>query len=223
MTILDELLLQWQSLKPATAPPNEAVPLWQHGGCVIYIDNKLGPRIPYPAVEHEDGTRNHGYTHLKGNKDAIQRIPELQGWPAFAELVEAINEPGSPIESVGCEIGYFDVSDNGGPPWMLGAYVDVIFSNTVLNESPENFLQLAARLIQAVEGCEQWWGSVELGLQRLRGLTGVAEPWGLMIRICNHGRDKDEAYKFWQESASRLSTEALRLQKDFPRNDTTRM
>jgi hypothetical protein len=216
MTILDEVLAQWQTRKPDSVPPSEAVVLWQNARCTLYVDDDLGPCVPYSPVDHGDGTMNHGYLPLKGNKDAIRRVPELQGWPAFAGFIEAINEPTSPIESIGCEIGYFDVTDCGAAITMVGSYTDVVFSETGLNEMPENFLHLAARLMRAVVGCEQWRGSVEFGLQRLRGLQGTEEPWGLMIRICNHGRNKEEAHKFWCETVSKLSAEILRLPQGFP-------
>jgi hypothetical protein len=47
-------------------------------------------------------------------------------------------------------------------------------------------------------------GSVEIGLQRLCCLAGANLALGLTHRICNYGRDEDEAAKFWSENLQRL-------------------
>ena len=55
---------------------------------------------------------------------------------------------------------------------MLGSYIDVIFTDLALNESPQNFLHLTATLISEIRGCEKWWGDISFALQRLKFLPG---------------------------------------------------
>ncbi len=97
----------------------------------------------------------------------------------------------------------------------LGSYVDVIFTDASLNEAPENVLLLACRLLQAIDGCEEWWGDVSMVLQRMRFIAGATLPWGLMLRIDNHGRTEDEARKFWAETARRLAKAVAALPENF--------
>ena len=97
----------------------------------------------------------------------------------------------------------------------LGSYVDVIFTDASLNEAPENVLLLACRLLQAIDGCEEWWGDVSMVLQRMQFIAGATLPWGLMLRIDNYGRTEDEARKFWAETARRLAKAVAALPENF--------
>jgi hypothetical protein len=213
---LDALLAAWQNHRPGGQGPHERVLLWQNDSCLVAIDDAMGPMVPYPAVIHENGEMNHGYRSLKGDAAAIEQVPELKRFPEFAGFIGAINHADSPIESVGCENGFFDAEGQDVAKKMIGSYVDVVFSDVERNASPENFLHLAAWLLTPVEGCVAWWGGVEFLLQRLRGLGGIGEPWGLMIRIQNHGRDEDEARRWWGETLARLTDAISRLPRNFP-------
>jgi len=194
-------------------PAKEPVRLWAESGCGIWIWHEWGPAVPYPAVDHGDGNINHGYRRLKGNLDAAALVPETQGWPELQTFLENVNAPSSPIESVGCEKGFFP-GEEGTPPVMLGSYVDVIFSDIPLNEDPQHHLFLASQLAPAVEKCERWWADVSFALQRNRALYGAARPWGLMLKIQNYGRTEAEARKFWGETLSRLGNAIKALPAD---------
>jgi hypothetical protein len=127
-----------------------------------------------------------------------------------------VNAVNSPIESLGCEKGYSPRENGGAARVFLGSYVDVTFSNIALSENPESLLQLAVPLVNAVEGCERWGGYIDLGLQRLRYFLGSTEAWGLMIRVQNDGRTKQEARKWWGESLRRLGEAIGKLPPTFP-------
>jgi hypothetical protein len=213
-SILDEVLTQWEPHRGLTAPPPQPIQLWVRDGRIIYVEETWGPAVPYPPVDHGDGAKNHGYVRLKGNASAISQIPEAQKWPELGQFLEVINATASPVESVGCERRFFPAKDAGAATAKLGSYVDVIFTDAALNEHPEKLLLLAAHLMAALEGCDKWWASVEIGLQRFRHITGANSPWGLMLRVCNHGRSEDEARKFWGESLRRLGAAVSRLPRD---------
>lgn len=144
---LDALLAAWQNHKPGGQGPHERVLLWQNDSCLVAIDDAMGPMVPYPAVIHENGEMNHGYRSLKGDAAAIEQVPELKRFPEFAGFIGAINHADSPIESVGCENGFFDAEGQDVAKKMIGSYVDVVFSDVERNASPENFLHLAAWLL----------------------------------------------------------------------------
>jgi hypothetical protein len=98
----------------------------------------------------------------------------------------------------------------------------VVFTNAALNDRPENLLLLVSCLAQAVDGCEKWWASISLALQRNRILPGASTPWGLMLHIQSYGRSEEEARKFWGVSLSRLGKAVKDLPLDFQSEDATR-
>ena len=210
----EELLSQWQAHKHLAVPPPAPIMLWHNEGCHVFIDNEWGPAIPYPPIDHRDGHQNHGYEELKGNVEAVSLIPEVEGWPELEQFLITINVADSPLESAGCEKHYFPAEIEGKPAANLGSYIDVIFTNAALNDKAENLLLLASHLAQAVKGCEKWWGCVELSLHRFRRVPGAELPWGLMIRVNNHGRTEEEARKFWGETLRRLSDAIATLPRD---------
>jgi hypothetical protein len=202
--VFKELMSQWKSHAGLNSPPAHAIALWQRDGCGVWISDEWGPAVPYHPVEHGDGTQNHGYVRLKENPGGAGRIPEVRGWPELQRFLEALNAPESPVESVGCEKGYF-AGGEGTPSVKLGSYIDLVFSEPGLNDRPENLLLLASQLVRAVEDCEKWWANISFVLQRNRGLSGANMPWGLMLQIKNYGRSEEEARRLWGISLSRLS------------------
>jgi hypothetical protein len=128
---------------------------------------------------------------------AILSIPEVVVWPELGPFLLALNDERSPIESVGCECAFFPDTDDTVGPGTLGSYIDVIFTDRELNSDPKLLLGVASHLTTAMAGCEQWWGSMELGLERLKDLPGVSLPWGLQARVTSRGRTQQEARKLW--------------------------
>lgn len=214
MVEFGELRSLWTPHEQLKVPPTDKIRVWSSGGCGIWISEEWGPAIPYPAVDHGNGTFNYGYVRLKENVEGIALIQETQGWPALRKFLEAVNANSSPIESIGCEKAFFTDEENT-PPVYLGSYVDLVFTEPALNDRPENLLLLANRLANAVEGCEKWWANVSLVLQREKSLPGTAAPWGLMIHVTNHARTEDEARKFWGETLLRLGKTVAELPRDF--------
>lgn len=189
--------------------------LWSEPGRSVWLAG-WGPAIPYGPIDHLDGHQNHGYQRLKGNADAARSIPEAVDWPELQELLVTINAADSPIESVGCEKGFFPVENAGDAVVKVGSYIEVIFTDIALNERAENLLLLASGLLKGVEGCQQWWGDVEIVLERFKVIPGVHNlPLGLMIRITNYGRSEEEARKFWGVTVKRLGDAVLKMPKDF--------
>ncbi|MBR8279097.1 hypothetical protein [Burkholderia vietnamiensis] len=203
--LFNEALGTCDPRKFGEARPNDAIVLATRGTRTIYIEESWGPAIPYHAVQHEDGTRNHGYRPVKGDRDAIEAIPEVQGYPELADFLIAINASDTPIESVGCEKLQEEAVHEQQTIVSVSCYVDVIFSDLSANDDPHRHLQLAARLAAALEGCEQWWTGLELGLQRLRGWSGSVAPWGLLVRVNSAGRTAVQARQMWRHSLQCLA------------------
>jgi hypothetical protein len=212
--MVEELISQWNTYRGLTHPPATPIKLWGDNIRSVWISNEWGPAVPYPPADHGDGHRNHGYFRIKDNPELLATIPEAD-WPELQAFLAAINAASSPIESVGCEKGFFPVSGQGSPTFKVGSYFNLIFTEPALNDSAENSLLLASRLLQAVEGCERWWSEVEVVLERFRFLPGTSAPWGLMLRISGYGRDEEEARKTWGITLDRLAKAVAKLPPDF--------
>ena len=175
--IFKELLVAWRPYKDVPHI-SEKVRLWGEDGYGVWLGDTWGPPIGYGAIDHGDGNVNYGYRRIKGDPDGICGIPEVRGWREFAGFLREINGAHSPIESLGCEKGYFSPNDKSVPSVLLGSFVDTIFTNFVLNRCPENFLYLAARVIPAIRDCAKWWADISFVLERSKGIPGVINPWG---------------------------------------------
>jgi len=214
-TYLAEVLKKWRNIGGLQCPPDDAIQLGQEGYRSIYVTDGWGPPVPYPSFNHGDGNVNHGYTRLKGNLDAILQVPEVVGWPEYQDFLEKINSDGSPIESVGCEKHLWPVS-KGDAKWALGSYTDVIFSLVALNDDPECHLKLAVDLSHALDKSEDWWGTAEFCLSVMKGMRGCHQPYNLMIRLCGHGRDQDQARASWAASVRLVGRAVVELPMDYP-------
>jgi hypothetical protein len=215
MIQFDELRSSWKAHGDLKMPPPKPIMLWADGVREIWVSNEWGPAVPYPPVDHGDGTFNHGYQRLKGKADLGSLIPETQNWPELQRFLELTNADSSPIETVGCEKVFFSDGRIGAPAVYLGSYFDLVFTESPLNDNQENQLLLATRLAKSVEGCEKWWAKVSLVLQKYKHLPGADMPWGLMLHVTNHGRREEEARKFWGETLLRLGKAISGLPVDF--------
>jgi hypothetical protein len=155
-SLYEKLRADWNNLKPSSFPPSEKIQIWNERGCGLWIGVDWGPPVPYPPIGHPDGTMNHGYVLLKSNPAAIDSLPEVDGYPELRNFLRVVNSDTSVIESVGCEKGFFDDNNQDVAKWYIGSYVDLIFSDPLANDNPENFLRLASYLFVSVEGCEKW-------------------------------------------------------------------
>jgi hypothetical protein len=191
-------------LQPLTLPPKVPIVLWQEDTRTIYVEEALGPAVPYGPVLREDSESNYGYMRLKGHPDLVNAVPELAAWPEYAETIRKINGDSTSIETVGCAVGFFSVT--GQPPITdrVGSYVDIVFSDPSKAEAASAYLALAAELMAYVAECQKWWSSVEIGLQRLRHLPNTASPLGIVLRVSGSGRSKEEARQCFRASLRKL-------------------
>lgn len=94
--------------------------------------------IPYPATAHDDGTRTHAFTSLKGNLALVRTIEEAKGIPAYTLLLNALNAVESPFFSVGCEKAFN--SDRTGH-WASG-FMEFAFNFAELVGDAANYFAL---------------------------------------------------------------------------------
>ena len=77
--------------------------------------------MPYPPVDHHNGHQNYGYVRIKDDAEVSGQIQETEDYPELATFLMIVNSPGSPIESVGCEKGFFPGDIEGDP--YIDAYI----------------------------------------------------------------------------------------------------
>jgi hypothetical protein len=207
--VLDKALTR---LGKITVPPKEPVILFRDTSRMICINDEWGPPIPYGPVDHDDGTANHGYRKIKGNEAAAREITEATDLPAMADFLVAVNGPDTEFETVGCEKAFFP-SDQKLAEIYLGSYFNLIFSNYEAN-SFDNHLRLALRLGQLMFESERWWGSVDIAIEPMKKLENTNDPWCIMLRVINHGRDENEAIQYWSHSLDILGKFLSSAQRD---------
>lgn len=220
--ILENLLIEWDTLKELDSPPSEAKKLLAEGECVVYVEDTWGPAVPYPPIRHSNGELNHGYRRVKSDLEAINAIPEVQDFPEYRDFLKSINSADSVIESVGCEKSFFPINNHPAIKAQLGSYTDIVFSDHALNNNPRNVLYLASVFVESLKGSSDWWSSAELGIQRLRGLYEQPKPWGLMLRVQGYGHTREEARACWAISLNKLaaSVATIRLDEMYRTNST---
>lgn len=205
------VLSKWATIK-CDVPPAEDVLLYERDGCVIFVDYRYGPAIPYFGVDHGDGQFNYGYKRIKDDLTAVDSIPEVQGFEEFQRLLKAINDPSSPLESLGCEKMESPIEGHEFIKRRIGSYTDIAFSSVELCESAEANLELASTLLDSCKDCQQWWSQIEIGLQRLKYFNGAENPWGLMIRISGYGESPEQARQMWGVTADKLGSACMSFQ-----------
>lgn len=88
-----------------------------------YRETSAGIRIPYPA---QSGT-NHGFVDLRGRPDLAATIAEAAGSTALHKLLVRLAVPGSPIWTLGCDLGVHDEKAAPAPRRQVaGGYLHVV-------------------------------------------------------------------------------------------------
>ena len=193
----DDLDFSQIDLESIDRPPENPIILYQDLGRTICIDDNFAPAIGYGPIDRPGGGRNHGYVNLKGDADAARAIPEAQGFPEITDFLIAINSNSTLLETVGCEKQY-SPSEIPNAEEYIGNYYSIIFSRRDHNTF-ENIIRLAIDLANSVYRCPDWWGTIEIGLD-FAGRAAGQTYWMIMLKVINHGRDRDEIRKWWKHS-----------------------
>ncbi len=184
---------RWEEAQPLTLPPATPVVLWTEETRTIYVDETLRACRPLSACFEDRLRKQLRVCTTERQNRPDQHNPRTHRLARVPSGFSDINIAESRIESVGCAIGMFPVSDQSAITCRVGSYLDLVFSETAEAENPIAHLDLAAQFMASASGCDRWWSSVEIGLQRLRSLPGTTAPLGLMLRISAHGRTEAEA------------------------------
>jgi hypothetical protein len=105
---------------------------------VLLTFSEKAKSIPYDAMDHDDGTHNHGFTSLKGHLERLPQVAEARGVPAFQSLLSTLNGPHSPFFSVACEKAF---NSGDGGHWASG-FVEFAFNFAELIGDASNYFSL---------------------------------------------------------------------------------
>ena len=100
--------------------------------------------IPYKAEEHPHGSRNHGYSPLKGRLEECTRIPEAQDEPSIVAALQRLNAWPTAFFTSGCETCY-NARDGQARP--IG-YVEFSFNSIEKAKSVTSYFELYCGLYE---------------------------------------------------------------------------
>jgi hypothetical protein len=165
-----------------------------------------GAPVPYGPEDHPDGDRNHGFIDLRDRPDLVAQIPEAQKSEGLAEFLRAINEPGSPLMSIGCECGLFKVESpqEGGPTEYVGGYIDLTFRDPFRNRDAEALVDLAVKIWRRVQMTNEHHAQYAFIVERLVDFFGMPGRYSLMVKPVGYGRSPEQAWRAFSYAASAL-------------------
>jgi hypothetical protein len=165
------------------------------GVYTIAITTELGPAVPYEPVNHGDGTLNHGFVDLTVHPEMLSEVPELKDRPGFATLVKIINDPQSPLMTLGCEAALFKTQDAGEATHYVGGYIDIAYRDAAL-ATQDNLIGLARYIVKVRKPKQDDWTIYEFNIQRLRHFFGK-EAFNLELKVLGYGRNELEAWEMF--------------------------
>lgn len=163
---------------------------------IIYRSADSGPPVPYPAVDRPEtpDRPNRGFIDLRDRPDAAEAIYEAADVPGLQALLRAVNAPGSPFMSLGCERQLNVLNPpQGDVTCYLNSYMEVT-SRDPDKQSEAAMLELARTIVRQAALTPERWVQLELGIERMKHFFGRAGGYCLHIAVSGFGRTKDEAW-----------------------------
>jgi hypothetical protein len=162
---------------------------------IIYKSSDSGPPIPYPSAERPETPErpNRGFIDLRDRPDAAEAIFEATDVPGLQALLRAVNAPGSPFMSLGCE-RQLNVLDppRGEATCYLNSYIEVT-GRDLAGQDESAMIELAKSLVDRAALAPESWVQLELGVEGMKHFFGRKGGYCLHIAVSGFGRTKDEA------------------------------
>lgn len=109
-----------------------------------------GMTVPYSPL-FDSIRRNHGFEDVRGRPERAAEIPEGEKSGALRELLVALAAPGSPLFTLGCDLGKTrEPYSDGKWHYLAGGYVQVISANYV-NRHPDEYYRFAKAIAEAMK------------------------------------------------------------------------
>ena len=146
--------------------------------------------IPYGPVDHEDGTKNHGYSSLVDDPDLTYAIPELVGAPSLQDAVRALNGARGNFESIRC-MRWRDRQDEQLRECLS---LGLVFCDRALFADYHSMMAVIGELLLAAQAheipsCQMLY----IELQRAVKFEPETLGWIMDIYLSGRGADEDAA------------------------------
>jgi len=150
--------------------------------------------IPYPPNRGGGGS-NKGYSDLRGRPEAASRVAEAEASPALRTLLVELAQPGSPLDSLGCDLGEHTNSKVKRRPEVAGGYIQVTAAHRgeLSAETYQAYAQAVEAELRKRAGEAAWTVTFRLRWVEFQ----FTEPWELAPSIDVHfwaaARDRQQA------------------------------
>lgn len=178
--------------------------LYRNKDIVIFANNNRTTYVPYPSINRQDGSINHGYKNLKNEPDLINNLPELQNSETYKNFIIYLNDKELPFETIGCE-HHLSNNNHEVVKYSQGSYTQIIFSDYEKNKNFHNFYVTLNYIINSIKDCHLHWGNLEVGIEPLKGLYDFnGTYYCLLIRVVGYGRTSEEAIMHWETTLNKI-------------------
>jgi predicted nucleotide-binding protein len=165
----------------------------QGPGFTIYRTSDWGPAVPYRAAPREESV-NHGFMDLRDHPELVAAIPEAAASPGLRQILHLLNEPGSPLMSIGCERRLNSRNDPRDEYKLYyHSYTDLTYRDPAKHAAECQLVQLANDFLHGVIGVADAVFAFELGIQRMRAFFGTQAGYVLSLGLSGYGRSEEEA------------------------------
>jgi hypothetical protein len=116
-----------------------------------FEDEQEGITVPYPPLF--DGIRrNHGFVDLRGRAHLVAKIPETAQSEALKRLLTKLAEPGSPLLTLGCDLGTHEEQLKEGETAspIAGGYIQFM-DTCYADRSSDDYVRFARYIAEALE------------------------------------------------------------------------
>ncbi|MFZ3212842.1 MAG: hypothetical protein WA188_15170 [Terriglobales bacterium] len=188
----------------------------QGPGFTVYRTGDWGPPVPYPAIVRASSV-NHGFYDLRDHPELAAQIPEASRSVGLQAILRALNAPGSPFMSLGCEyrLNQRDGSSDGLTCYFH-SYVDLTYRDPARHSSEGQMVSLAERFLQEVKGSQDAVFGFEIAVQRMKHFFGNLAGYSLNLGLSGYGRTEEQAAKSYEAGAYETAKAFTKLSRDNP-------
>jgi hypothetical protein len=163
---------------------------------------ELGHDDPTLAVPWRSPDGKLAYIDLRQNPEAIEMLSEVRAFPELANVLYALNAPGSIYQTAKCDVWFDTLMDIDDEPYdaemKCASYIDVFFSGRRrLAEFAEHEAS-AGMVVKHLRGVEDMAARVELSVRRAYfedDPQGEGFYW--TVYVFGYGDDLEGARSHW--------------------------
>jgi hypothetical protein len=179
------------------------------GLCIVFSP-QAQTLVPYGPADRPDGNRNHGWTDLRGRPDLVETVPEISKSAGLRRVLTALAQPGSDLFSFGCECAAFHQPGQLDPPWHVGGFIDVTFSDPVRASDRAQLLLAAEEIADGLRIKADHICTFELIVEPLRTYFGRSDCFQLELKPHGHADNEKSAWEAFEVAATAIADAIVR-------------